>query len=226
MIVSTTSSLDGYKVTNYIGPVTAQVVVGSGFIKDIFADISDFFGARSGSYQKKLKEINDAVINSIKEEAEKLGADAIIGLKIDNGDISGSGRSMFMVTAVGTAVKTKPLLNEFTDEELLTLYTTSRNSEIHKELLLRKFPQENIDAHLKKIELEKEALLEQQKEIATQKRATQNIVISEIRADLESKKVRYIECKSCGCKNYTSSIEKYSCNQCGSDIKNGTYSYY
>lgn len=146
---------------------------------------------------KKLKEINDAVIISLQEEGKKLGADAIVGLKIDNGDISGTGLSMFMVTAVGTAVKIKPLFDEFSDEELLNMYTTSRNSDIHKELLLRKFPQSNIDLHIQKIEEQNAA------KIAELSKKQDNNV-SEIQIALESQRVRFIECSRCGCKNYIS----------------------
>lgn len=62
------------------------------------------FGGRSQSYQKQLTSLYSEAIERIKVAAYELGANCIVGLSIDMDEISGKGKSMFMLTAIGTAV--------------------------------------------------------------------------------------------------------------------------
>ncbi len=105
MIVTTTSSVEGARITEYIDLVSVNVVIGSNFLSDWKASVTDIFGGRSGTYQRKLDDAYEAALKQIKRRAEKLGADAIVGMKMDFGEVSGKEKSMFMVSAVGTAVK-------------------------------------------------------------------------------------------------------------------------
>lgn len=102
--ITTTSSIEGYKIEKYLGIVTHQVVHGTDLFSDIFAGFRDVFGGYSASYQKKLKEMEDNVLNQLKKKAQKLGANAILGLRLDFDEISGKGKGMLMLTAQGTAV--------------------------------------------------------------------------------------------------------------------------
>jgi uncharacterized protein YbjQ (UPF0145 family)/predicted house-cleaning noncanonical NTP pyrophosphatase (MazG superfamily) len=104
-ILSTTSTLEGYKIKKYYGTVTSHVVAGTGLFSDFAAGMSDIFGGRSESYQKQLISIKEDVLKRLKEEAAYLGANGIVGLKVDFDEISGKGKTMFMVSALGTAVQ-------------------------------------------------------------------------------------------------------------------------
>ncbi len=104
-IITTTNSIDNATITDYQGLVSANIVIGANFFADFAASITDVFGGQSSSYQSKLDELYDKVIVKIKQKAAYLNADAIVGFKIDFDEISGKGKSMFMVTAIGTAVK-------------------------------------------------------------------------------------------------------------------------
>jgi uncharacterized protein YbjQ (UPF0145 family) len=103
IVVTTTSALEGYTVSTYRGVVSAHVVAGTGLFSDVFASFSDVFGGRSQSYQKQLASINDEVIGLLRDKAKALGANCVLGLRIDHDEVSGGGKSMFMVTATGTA---------------------------------------------------------------------------------------------------------------------------
>lgn len=105
IIVTTTHNLEGIKINEYIKPVTAHVVVGMNFFKDVFSGLTDIFGGNSSSYESTLKSINESVLNKLKQEAYSQGANCIVGLKIDNDEVSSQGKSMMMVTASGTAIK-------------------------------------------------------------------------------------------------------------------------
>lgn len=103
MIVSTTSSIDGKKIVKYLGIVSGNVVAGISIYKDAFTKIVDFFGGRSRPYEKELKQAREIAIQSMVEEAKKLGANAILSISFDCETVGEKG-TMLLVTATGTAV--------------------------------------------------------------------------------------------------------------------------
>ncbi|MFH7010402.1 YbjQ family protein [Flavobacterium sp. FlaQc-52] len=104
ILVLTTSSVEGLKIKKPLKPVTAHVVAGTNFFSDFMGGLTDVFGGRSNSYQKQLTSIYNEAIEKIKFAAHEIGGNCIIGLSIDLDEISGKGKSMFMITAIGTAV--------------------------------------------------------------------------------------------------------------------------
>lgn len=104
MIVTTTSNIEGYTIRKYLGVVNANVVIGTNLFSDIAASFTDVFGGRSGSYKSKLTTIYKDVMKELINKAESYHADAIVGLHVDFDEISGGGKSMFMVSASGTAI--------------------------------------------------------------------------------------------------------------------------
>lgn len=104
MIVTTTNNIEGYTVKRYLGVVNANVVIGTNLFSDIAASLTDVFGGRSGSYKSKLNTIYNEVMKELTEKAKSYHADAIVGLHVDFDEVSGGGKSMFMVSASGTAV--------------------------------------------------------------------------------------------------------------------------
>lgn len=104
MILSTTPSLEGKRITNYYGVVTGETIIGANLFRDLFAGIRDIVGGRASSYEKVLREAKDAALKEMSERAEAIGANAIVGVDLDYETV-GSNSSMLMVTASGTAVK-------------------------------------------------------------------------------------------------------------------------
>ena len=88
----------------YLGVVTGETIIGANFVKDIFASVRDFVGGRSGSYEKVLREAKDTAMREMQERAERIGANAILGIDLDYETV-GQGNSMIMVTCSGTAVR-------------------------------------------------------------------------------------------------------------------------
>lgn len=101
MIVTTTNNIEGKQISNYLGIVTGETIIGANFVKDIFASVRDFVGGRSNSYEKVLFQAKETALQEMQNRAEKLGANAIIGVDLDYETIN----NMIMVTASGTAVK-------------------------------------------------------------------------------------------------------------------------
>jgi uncharacterized protein YbjQ (UPF0145 family) len=105
MIITTTDSVDGRRITAYLGIVTGEAVMGTNIFRDFFAGIRDVVGGRSGSYEKELRRAKEVAITDMAEEAEGKGADAIVGMDLDYEHLGSGDRSMLMVSANGTAVK-------------------------------------------------------------------------------------------------------------------------
>lgn len=104
VLVVTTSSVEGLKIKRYLKPVSAHVVAGTNLFSDFLGELTDIFGGRSHTYQKQLISLYNEAIERVKYAAYELGANCIVGLKIDMDEISGKGKAMFMLTAVGTAI--------------------------------------------------------------------------------------------------------------------------
>lgn len=103
MIVTTTNSIEGRQIAQYHGIVSGEAIFGANIFRDFFASIRDVVGGRSGSYEKVMRDGRDTAINEMIEEAQRLGANAVIGVDLDYGAI-GARESMMLVTASGTAV--------------------------------------------------------------------------------------------------------------------------
>jgi uncharacterized protein YbjQ (UPF0145 family) len=104
MIHTTTSTLEGKKITQYLGIVTADVIIGANIFSDFMAGIRDIVGGRSATYEKKLAEGKKMAMAELEEEARLLGGDAIVGIDLDYETVGGKG-SMLMIAVSGTAVK-------------------------------------------------------------------------------------------------------------------------
>lgn len=104
MIVVTSNNVEGREITEYKGLVFGEVIAGVNFIKDFTASLTNFFGGRSGSYEEEIIRARESAINEMIERAKNLGADAIIGIKVDY-ETLGTNNGMLMVVCSGTAVK-------------------------------------------------------------------------------------------------------------------------
>ena len=101
MIVTTTPAIEGRKITDYLGIVVGEAILGANVFRDIFAGITDIIGGRSGAYEQSLAEARETALRELEERAKALGATAVVGVDLDYEVIN----NMLMVSASGTAVK-------------------------------------------------------------------------------------------------------------------------
>jgi uncharacterized protein YbjQ (UPF0145 family) len=104
MIITTTPSIEGKKITEYKGIVFGEVIAGVNIIKDFTAGLSNFFGGRSAAYEQELIQARESAMKEMEGRALELGANAIVGVDIDY-EVLGTDNGMLMVTASGTAVR-------------------------------------------------------------------------------------------------------------------------
>ncbi len=103
MIVTTTPYIEGKKVSQYLGIVTGEAIMGANIFKDIFASITDVIGGRAAVYEKELSRAQRIALEEMEERAKGMGADAVVGVDLDYETLKEG--SMLMVTVSGTAVK-------------------------------------------------------------------------------------------------------------------------
>ncbi len=103
MLVTTTPNVEGKRIVKYIGLVNGEAIIGANVMKDVLAKITDIVGGRSGSYEQGLREAKSIALREMMDQAQRLGANAIIGVDLDFETIGNNG-SMLMVSSNGTAV--------------------------------------------------------------------------------------------------------------------------
>lgn len=103
MILTTTPTLEGQPIKQYLGIVTGETIIGANAIKDFMAGLTDFFGGRSTTYEKVLIEAKDSALAELQQRAAQKGANAIVGIDLDYETVGANG-GMLMVTVSGTAV--------------------------------------------------------------------------------------------------------------------------
>jgi uncharacterized protein YbjQ (UPF0145 family) len=103
MLVTTTPSVDGRRISRYCGVVCGEAILGANIFKDLFAGIRDLVGGRSGTYERELQRARDIALEELQERAAALGANAIVGVDFDY-EVLGRENGMLMVSASGTAV--------------------------------------------------------------------------------------------------------------------------
>jgi len=103
MLVTTTHTIQDRNV-EYLGLVTGEAILGANIFKDLFAGIRDIVGGRSAAYEQELRKAKNMAVQEMCDEAERMGANAVIGVDLDFETVGSSG-GMLMVAASGTAVK-------------------------------------------------------------------------------------------------------------------------
>lgn len=102
-IISTTPTLEGYRVVRYLGPVVVPSVGAGDIIKDWLAGFTDIFGGKSHSYQKVFAKFINQGVREMTNQARQYGANAIVNFRIETTNIS-KGKSVISVLLYGTAV--------------------------------------------------------------------------------------------------------------------------
>lgn len=101
MIVTTTNTVEGHRITAYHGIAVGEAILGANVFRDLFAGIRDIVGGRSGAYERSLQEARETAMQELQHRASRLGGNAVVGVDLDYEVV---GESMLMVSASGTSV--------------------------------------------------------------------------------------------------------------------------
>ncbi|MFB6122254.1 MAG: YbjQ family protein [Haloferacaceae archaeon] len=103
VMLTTAPSLPGHEITDHRGLVVADVTPGRNIGKDIAASLRDVVGGRSASWEATLEETQSTALQELVDEAAARGANAVVGIRLEDEAVGGSG-GMMNVKATGTAV--------------------------------------------------------------------------------------------------------------------------
>jgi len=104
MIITTTPTIEGHPIQEYLGIVTGEAILGAHIGRDILASFTDIVGGRSAEYEEEVRKARLIALDEMAAEATGKGANAVIGVDIDYEVIR---QGMLMVAASGTAVKVR-----------------------------------------------------------------------------------------------------------------------
>lgn len=102
MTITTTPTIEGKPIKEYLGIVTGEAILGAHLVKDLFASITDIVGGRSAAYEKELTRARDIALQEMEENAKNVGANAIVGIDLDYETVR---QGMLMVSVSGTGVR-------------------------------------------------------------------------------------------------------------------------
>jgi len=101
MIVTTTETISGKKVVKTLGLVKGNTIRARHVGRDIVAGFRNIIGGEITEYTKMLAESREQALDRMQEEAKKLGANAIVGMRFITASIMGGAAELL---AYGTAV--------------------------------------------------------------------------------------------------------------------------
>ena len=92
MIVTTTPAVQGRQITDYLGIVVGEAILGANVFRDVFAGITDIMGGRSGAYEKSLGEARETALRELEEELvlPEKGQLSVVGMVNDESNPVGS----------------------------------------------------------------------------------------------------------------------------------------
>lgn len=102
MIITTTFEVPGKKIGKVLGVVKGNTIRARHIGRDLMAGLKTIVGGEIKSYTQLLDKARDEAINRMKEDAKKINADAVVGIRMTTSNVmQGSSE----ILAYGTAVK-------------------------------------------------------------------------------------------------------------------------
>lgn len=105
-MLMSTLSVDNMSDIDIKGIVSANMVIGISYFKDFGASLRDVFGGRCKSYEQEFDNAREYVLAELERKAVELGGNAVHGIHVEI-EAVGPKNSMFLISAYGTAVRTK-----------------------------------------------------------------------------------------------------------------------
>jgi len=106
VLVTTTPTVDGYRAVRYLGIESIEIVIGTGVWSELTTELSDFFGARSRAFERKLQDAKKLAMQALKYVAAEQGANAVVGIDMDFTEFSGNRIGLILN---GTLVVLEPI---------------------------------------------------------------------------------------------------------------------
>ena len=107
ILIVTTPSIPGYRITKVFGVVTSLVPRTRGVLGKIVAGFQSMVGGEVSAFTSELEKARMEAISRLKDKARRMGANAVVGLDLETSDL-GLQAGVVVVSATGTAVVVEP----------------------------------------------------------------------------------------------------------------------
>ena len=101
MILATTHTIAGKRIVRTLGLVRGNTIRARHIGRDILAILRNIVGGEVSEYTKLLAEAREQALDRLTEQAESLGADAVVGLRFQTTEVMKAAAELL---AYGTAV--------------------------------------------------------------------------------------------------------------------------
>jgi len=108
MQVTTTFTIEGYRIAEYKGVVRGIVVRSPTIFQGILGGLKNIIGGRIGAYAEMCEQARRQAYELLIHHAQELGANAILGLRYDASEVVSKGAAT-EVLCYGTAVLIEPI---------------------------------------------------------------------------------------------------------------------
>ncbi len=105
ILVSTTNDIPGRTIVGHIGIVRGLIVRSPTITQGLLGGLKNIVGGKNASYTEMCEQARTHAYDLMIEHAQEMGANAVIGMRFDTGDISSGNSSITEVLCYGTAVK-------------------------------------------------------------------------------------------------------------------------
>lgn len=104
MILTSTDSIPGKEIAEILGIARGSTVRARNIGRDIFAGLKNIVGGEIEEYTKLQADAREQALQRLKQDAAKMGADAVLNLRFTTAMIM---QGTAEILAYGTAVKLK-----------------------------------------------------------------------------------------------------------------------
>jgi uncharacterized protein YbjQ (UPF0145 family) len=112
LFVTTTFTIEGYRIREYKGLVRGIVVRSPTLVQGFLGSLKQLVGGRIGAYTEMCEQTREAAYDQMVEHALLLGANAIVGTRYDGSDVTSGSGGATEVLCYGTAVVVERLKPE------------------------------------------------------------------------------------------------------------------
>ena len=108
MVVTTTFTIEGFRIKQYLGVVRGIIVRSPTIAQGFFGGLKSIIGGQIGSYTEMCEQARQQAYQLLVDHARAVGANAIVGLRYDASEIGSKSSSATEVLCYGTAVVIEP----------------------------------------------------------------------------------------------------------------------
>lgn len=102
LLTTTGNNFEGYKIIEYLGLVTSEVVLNIGVFSELGGEICDISGKANNIVAQKISDAKEEAIEQLKNKASQIGGNSLLGVMYGMSNLV---ENMLIISASGTVVR-------------------------------------------------------------------------------------------------------------------------